>query len=631
MTAETAEVGVARPLHWRRALAAFLLTLLVAAALGAGFALGYHQAFAATVVPGVSAGGVSLTGLDGAGVESTLNASLPSLASGRLILHSAAGDESIPFSQLGRRYDVAAMSADATAVAHSGGLLTETGEALRTLVRGQTIPVRVTYDRAALEEAVAALASRQDTPATDASASLVKGAFTVKPGVDGRAVDQPAAVAAADRALLTPGTADITIDLRSTPVAPTVTTAEAQAAAAAAERMAGAGLVLTDAADASYSQTLPPATVRAWIAFAATPDGGYQPTVSTQKATAYLKKLSSKVSHPAVDAKYLTGSGSVVGVLAGKNGTELDVKATLAAISSTLTARIAGSPSSGPTVALAVATVEPKLTTAEAKKTAPLMKLVGSWTTHFFPSEANYWGKNISIPTSLIDGYVVQPGAWFSFWDVVGDPTLEQGYGLGGAIINGHTEETGALAGGICSCSTTLFNAALRAGYEIGQRANHYYYITRYPVGLDATVAKGPGWEQNMSFRNDTAYPVLIHGINAPGVVTFQLFSVDPHRSVTLTDPIIKNYAYASDHTQYVTTIPVGTQKRVEYPANGFDSWVTRIVRDASGKIIHEETYYSHYAVVQGLLQIGVKAPPTPPKPSPSPSPSPPPSPSPSN
>ena len=41
----------------------------------------------------------------------------------------------------------------------------------------------------------------------------------------------------------------------------------------------------------------------------------------------------------------------------------------------------------------------------------------------------------------------------------------------------------------MCSSSTTLFNAALRAGLQMGARSNHKYYINRYPLGLDATVS----------------------------------------------------------------------------------------------------------------------------------------------
>ena len=104
--------------------------------------------------------------------------------------------------------------------------------------------------------------------------------------------------------------------------------------------------------------------------------------------------------------------------------------------------------------------------------------------------EGNFWNANIHIPAWDLDGKVIAPGEWFEFWQGIGPVTLERGYGYGGAIIGGRSVPNGALAGGICSTSTTLFNAAMRAGLEIGQRENHSYYIDRYPMGLDATVFK---------------------------------------------------------------------------------------------------------------------------------------------
>ena len=141
------------------------------------------------------------------------------------------------------------------------------------------------------------------------------------------------------------------------------------------------------------------------------------------------------------------------------------------------------------------------------------MRKISQWTTPFPISDRNGFGANIWIPARLIDGYVVAPRATFDFWDAVGPVTRAKGYKSGGAIINGRTEPQGALAGGICSCSTTLFNAALRAGYEMGARRNHYYYIDRYPLGLDATVfISASGSKQTVSFTNDTDYPVLLRG-----------------------------------------------------------------------------------------------------------------------
>src|SRR5207247_8993989 len=111
-----------------------------------------------------------------------------------------------------------------------------------------------------------------------------------------------------------------------------------------------------------------------------------------------------------------------------------------------------------PTVELAVTETKPKLTTEEANKVAPLMTRLSTWTTYYPPGEGNFFGANIQVPARIISGTVVPDGSWFSFWDTVGIPTAAQGYGPGGVIVNGHSDPTGAFAGGICSCSTTLFN-----------------------------------------------------------------------------------------------------------------------------------------------------------------------------
>ena len=101
---------------------------------------------------------------------------------------------------------------------------------------------------------------------------------------------------------------------------------------------------------------------------------------------------------------------------------------------------------------------------------------------------------------------VVRPGQVFDFWNALGEVSFRTGYRLGGAIVGGHSVEGKALAGGICAASTTLFNAAARGGLEIVTRSPHWYYITRYPLGLDATVSGS----QSMRFRNDTSHPILI-------------------------------------------------------------------------------------------------------------------------
>ncbi len=84
----------------------------------------------------------------------------------------------------------------------------------------------------------------------------------------------------------------------------------------------------------------------------------------------------------------------------------------------------------------------------------------------------------------------------------------------------------------------------------------------------------------------------------------------------------MKNYRAASDSVQYTSSLAPGVRQRVEYPVAGFDAWVTRTVTDLkTGKVLHKETYYSHYARITGLLLIGGSRPAPTPAPSPSPSP----------
>jgi vancomycin resistance protein YoaR len=327
------------------------------------------------------------------------------------------------------------------------------------------------------------------------------------------------------------------------------------------------------------------------------------PTVAAASTTDAIEALRSNVDVPARNATFKISGSRVSEVVPGVDGRRLDTEATAARVAAFMNGT--GSGSSTPSVALSLAVIEPDVTTAEAEAVAPKMRRVGTWTTNFEVNEKNYFGKNISIPTNYIDGTVVAPGDWFSFWETVGLLTPERGFGPGGAIINGRTEPTGALAGGICSCSTTLFNAALRAGYEMGERRNHYYYISRYPRGLDATVFKSDEFpDQDMTFRNDTEYPLLIRGINGPGSVTFELYSVNPGRKVVLSDPVVKNPEPAEDTVEYTAALPRGQSQRVEYPADGFDSWVTRTVYQGD-EILHQETYHSHYARVDGVVRIG--------------------------
>jgi vancomycin resistance protein YoaR len=205
-----------------------------------------------------------------------------------------------------------------------------------------------------------------------------------------------------------------------------------------------------------------------------------------------------------------------------------------------------------------------------------------------------------------IDRMVIMPGEDFDFWRDIGPVTFERGFAYGGAIIDGRSTGDQAIGGGICSTSTTIFNTALRAGLQMGERANHYYYIDRYPIGLDATVFATSTYEQTVSFTNDTESPLVIRSFASPGVVRFDLWGLPTNRVVTFSTPIIWGRTTAADTVQYTASLPAGTVKRVEFPHHGLNVSVTRTVRDATtGEVIHTNTYVSYYQTVNGVTLIG--------------------------
>jgi vancomycin resistance protein YoaR len=585
---------------------AFLVGLLVALGVGAGALYAYDQQYLGRVLPGVRVGGVDLSGLDPATAADRLRAEFASLGEGEITLTGPAGTRTISYAEIGRGPDIEAMVADALAVGRDGTAVERAIADARTALRGVVLTPRVTFDADALAERIVGYADDLAREPVEASVSIVdKTKFVVAPGADGRLADPatPLQAALAELGALD-APASLTYEMPIRIVEPTVTTEEATTAKVDAERIA-APIVLSVG---DKKQSITTTRLRSWLTFGPTADGGYGVSIDTEDLPGVLAALAKKLDQAPVNASFKTSGGSITGVTASKAGYKVDREATKAQVQAVLDARAAGAATAS--IEPTVNATEPALTTAEAKAARPKMRMISRWTTPFPISDRNGFGANIWIPARLINGYVVAPRATFDFWDAVGPVTRAKGYKSGGAIINGRTEPQGALAGGICSCSTTLFNAALRAGYEMGARRNHYYYIDRYPLGLDATVfISASGSKQTVSFTNDTDYPVLIRGYGyrngGTGYVRFEIYSVPTGRKTTFSKPIVRNVRYATDTVQYTSSLAPGARKRIEYPVDGKQVTVTRTVRDRSGKVLHSNTYFSNYARITGITLIG--------------------------
>jgi vancomycin resistance protein YoaR len=583
----------------RRMSFTFGVTLLAIGLFGSAFAVGYARVNEGRVLPGVDVGGVALSGLDRPSAAARLRQSLPDLSQGNLVIEIGDTSESVPFSAIGRGYDMDFMLDQALGVGRAPNFVEQLQEQLRTLISGTSVNPVAAWDNDALAQQVSAIARAAQWDPIDASLSRVDGRYVVNPSSPGQSVDVEGALSSALAAVDNVSPADAHVNVATTVVPPRIETATAQAAADLAEQVMGTDLRVTGPAQ---SMTITSAELRGWVHLDLNAEGtNWQLVVErapiAQAVVSY--GLANDIAPQNASFKFQDGG---IAVVPSSDGLAANVETTTDSIMAVLEGRAAGT--LGGVATLTLDSVPPTFTTAEATALAPQITLLGEWTTNYVPSPLNGEGVNIQIPTKIIDGYVVEPGGLFDYLSVIG-PITSPPYTSGAAIVRGHTVLEGVLGGGMCSSSTTIFNAALRAGLDMRNRGNHFYYISRYPLGLDATVWITKSRRLTMSFVNDTAYPILIRGINQTGKVTFQIFGVDDGRTVEFSEPIVTNPVAAVDRMMYVDALPAGIKKRVEFNVDGMDVSVTRIVRDAAGNVIHEDTYVSDYGTIDGLTEVG--------------------------
>ena len=193
--------------------------------------------------------------------------------------------------------------------------------------------------------------------------------------------------------------------------------------------------------------------------------------------------------------------------------------------------------------------VEPDVTTKDVRQLG-IKEQVSTFTTYY--PHADYRNTNIGRAAELTNGTLLLPGETFSMNDIVGERTRENGFTEGFIISNGILRED--LGGGVSQLATTLFNAMFFAGLEDVEHKPHSFYIDRYPVGREATVAWGV---LDMRFRNDTKHGVYVQSFIRPstpgtqGSVTVSLYST---KVWDIEARASNRYAYTQPEVRYLQT-----------------------------------------------------------------------------
>ncbi|HEY3612636.1 MAG TPA: VanW family protein, partial [Gaiellales bacterium] len=310
------------------------------------------------------------------------------------------------------------------------------------------------------------------------------------------------------------------------------------------------------------------------------------------KVGAALRPPLSDYLREAKDARWKV-VGTKGRVLSSLSGIDLDARTT--ALHLTRAGAHAGS---ARVAALAFRVTQPQLTT-KAARALGASDVVAEATTSLGDSSANRV-FNVALLAKLLDGTVVKPGATFSFNGTVGKRTAERGFLEGQAIENGVLVPS--IGGGVCQAATTVFDAAFAGGYDITHRVNHSFYISHYPLGMDATVADtGP----DFTFRNDSDNAIVIKATANPSTMTVDFLSrpLDRHvESVTSAQT-----AYVEPKKRYYASpdVPAGTVSQTTLGERGFQVTVSRTVRDAHGTILHDNSFPSRYTPEDAIYLIG--------------------------
>lgn len=136
------------------------------------------------------------------------------------------------------------------------------------------------------------------------------------------------------------------------------------------------------------------------------------------------------------------------------------------------------------------------------------------YTTHFDDSNPDR-NDNIKLAQEKLNKALVPAKKDFSFNTYIGLRTKENGYK--DAPVYFDNKLVPDAGGGVCQVSTTLFNAALRAGLFIASRAPHFAPAGYVPVGLDATVADN---SLDFAFTNPFEHPVYVYTVVGKNTIT---------------------------------------------------------------------------------------------------------------
>lgn len=495
-----------RPLRW----AAWL------AVIAAGVLVGVQLVYAGRALPGVTANGAAISGLDSTAAIKATQEHLADFNQQIITLSAGATTVSVNADKLGVQYDSEAAVKQALAYGHSGSPLRRLAQELRSLLGNHNNFAAFTVDDAKLQSYLALVADPVDAAAASATLNFSGSSVTVNPSSDGTRVNRGYLVMLIENRLAH-ASAD-PIEVPVTHVAPLIDTPALQAAQSQAATFVSAPLTLTNG---SATTSVPLQDIIGWIKVSRPQPRNFIDTnnvadiyslpapvtltLNEAAIKAYVAGLAKGIDVSPQNAALTIADGKATVFQPSREGKQLDQDATVKAIKAAL------AKTDTRTVALSVKTSKPEVS-EDTLNNLGIKELISEGTSTF-PGSIAARINNIKLGAALYNGLLIKPGEEFSFNKYFINVDAAHGWSPGLSIIGNKIEPI--YGGGICQVSSTLYRAALLAGLDITARTNHAYAISWYTQpfgvpGVDATVYN-PGVD--LKFVNDTGSYILIQTV----------------------------------------------------------------------------------------------------------------------
>lgn len=501
----------------RKAARAFAAILLVpAAVLGVDFAL-----YGSRIHPGVEVGETPVGGLDSGSAVRLLDQVAAELGARPISFRWRGLILAATPSRLGWRPDVQATALAALAVGHEGPLWTDARTRLLSWLRPTTVRWRGAWDADAAQRGLDDWSRRVDRPPVEGSVWVEDGAIRSRYPAPGTRIDREEILSLAAGAVerdVAPA-----LPLPVAIVRPRSTSSDVeQAASEVRDLLSGPVSVRIG----GLRRVLLPRDLAPLVRTSVVGNGPaarLAVSFSPESVAALFEPIRHRIEEPARSARFV--------VIADRVRIHRSEPGRILAAGLAARALLEIASSSDRAGRVPLERVPARLTTREARSLG-IVEPISSFTTYHEPGEPRV--TNIHLAADILDGAIVMPGERFSLNRRLGPRTAERGFVEAPVIYNG--EFTTDIGGGVSQLATTTFNAAFFAGYPFLEFKPHSYYISRYPMGREATVSwPGP----DLVFRNDTTTAVLIKTSYTDSSITVSMYGSGHGREVRATEPVI--------------------------------------------------------------------------------------------